>query len=190
LLAQIRLVLFVTAFMLVGGVAVAEDFKFRNGNTKKTEIESWLSVGVIVENKKDFYFYAEIESIDGRAMEKLGIYKALMVFWSSVKHWIKAPHFGVRKEFRIYDQNNELSRKPKEVCKNVTDVRLTNFYNGKGDVTARVTCARRKRESIKVYHEDGSLKWLLLFKNNKISGVTRYTPEGDHILVGDAPVSQ
>jgi len=73
---------------MVGGVAVAEEFKFRSGGIQKIEIKSWMRYGILVDadiGQPRFYFYVEIESIDGRAIEKLGIYKALMVLWSSVK---------------------------------------------------------------------------------------------------------
>jgi len=91
---------------------------------------------------------------------------------------------------RVYDQYNELVKNHEKVCKDAKGSEVINLYNKEKVLRAEITCARRKRQNAKSYYGNGSLQRILIFKNNDLAGVERYTQAGDQLLLGNTIESQ
>jgi len=110
--------------MFASSVAVAQhDFiTFKNGRVERVDILSWKGNGIKVKtygkNRIMFYFYVEIESIDGNSIESLKTQVALTTLWAKVGNQITNSLRGFRKKKQAYGKDGSILVKQNKLCEN------------------------------------------------------------------------
>lgn len=177
--------------MLASSVAAAGNsfIQFKNAGSMIAKILDWDEGGIKVVDElgvRKFYYYIEIDSIDGSNMDDLKTYKAFMKLWSRGLHW-KVNSFRASAKGRpMYDRDKNILKKFDDLCKNINREEIIKKYNKSGNLRREITCARGERKTIKKFHGNGAVKTIIYFNDNEIISVDRFTDTGKKIKLGGA----
>jgi len=156
-----------TIVMLFSGIAAAATIKFKGGGVAETKITHWKKKNIKVindANKVRIYYYAEIESIDGRTIKSLKIYIVFMKLWSNVRDWMKNPLMGFQERKQMYDKDGKIIKKRKEFCKNFKREKTIKIYDERGIMRIEVTCFRGRTTYMRKFFRNGVVKSILTFR--------------------------